>query len=65
MANFMLRRATFMTFLPVLAALCVTSVVSRDPFDVGLALMFGMAIFLSSHHQQALPDQHQAAVVAD
>ncbi len=43
-ANFMLRRATFMTFLPVLAALCVTSVFSRDPFDVGLALMFGMAI---------------------
>lgn len=44
MANFMLRRATFMTFLPVMAALCVTSAISRDPFDVGLALMFGMAI---------------------
>ena len=44
MANFMLRRATFMTFLPVLAALCITSAISRDPFDVGLALMFGMAI---------------------
>lgn len=44
MANFMLRRATFMTFMPVLVALCVTSALSRDPFDVGLALMFGMAI---------------------
>lgn len=44
MVSFMLRRATYMTFLPVLAALSVTASISRDPFDVGLALMFGMAI---------------------
>ncbi len=43
-ANFMLRRAISLTFLPVLAALGMTAAISRNPFDVGLALMFGMAI---------------------
>ena len=47
--NFLLRRATLMTFLPVLMALSVTAALSRNPMDIGLALMFSMAMLFCHH----------------
>ncbi|WP_288430778.1 HAMP domain-containing sensor histidine kinase [uncultured Agrobacterium sp.] len=49
MSNFMLRRATLMTFLPVLVALSVTAALSHSPMDIGLALMFSMAMLFCHH----------------
>ena len=59
MTNFMLRRATMMTFLPVLVALGVNAVATRSPFDVGLALMFGMAMIFCHQVNRRL---HQSSI---
>ncbi len=48
-SNFLLRRATLMTFLPVLMALSVTAALSRSPMEIGLALMFSMAMLFCHH----------------
>lgn len=44
MSNFMLRRAIVTTFLPVLVALGVNAAHSQNPIDIGMALMFFMAM---------------------
>lgn len=49
MSNFMLRRATIITYLPVLLALCVNAGLSRHPLDMGLALTFAMAMVFCHH----------------
>ncbi|MCL6652105.1 HAMP domain-containing histidine kinase [Agrobacterium rubi] len=49
MSSSLLRRAMLMTFLPVLVALCVTAALSRNPMEIGLALMFSMAMLFCHH----------------
>lgn len=49
MSNFMLRRATIITYLPVLLVLIYTAAISRQPLDMGLALMFAMAMIFCHH----------------
>jgi two-component system cell cycle sensor histidine kinase PleC len=49
MSNFMLRRATIITFLPVFLVLVSTAVLSRQTLDIGLALMFAMAMIFCHH----------------
>ncbi|UHS61531.1 HAMP domain-containing histidine kinase [Agrobacterium vaccinii] len=48
-SNVLLRRAMLMTFLPVLVALSVTAALSRSPMEIGLALMFALAMLFCHH----------------
>jgi two-component system cell cycle sensor histidine kinase PleC len=49
MSNFMLRSATIITYLPVLVVLVYTGVTTREPLDMGLALMVAMAMIFCHH----------------
>jgi two-component system cell cycle sensor histidine kinase PleC len=44
MANFMLRQASIVTFLPVIFTLCLTAALSHHVLDVGLTAMFATAM---------------------
>ena len=48
-SNNLLRRAMVMTFLPVVVALSVTAILSRSPMEIGLALMFSLAMLFCHH----------------